>query len=392
MEPTRHSPQETRGSSNLRTSFHWHPPEDPDKPMLPYLPGFSIQICRHTPPPAHATAQEFDELGHQDRQVPEGDYLDSVPQSEAVALYPPVEGILPAPAGTAQLTITSPIAIGAARGAQIVGCTVTLEDGHQFTACAKIYDPLYYNFKSTIGGCSQDCVQEADDDYIVETWAYTFIEQKTGRVGSFVPKYYGSWTFTLPITLNAKGLSLERPIRLILIEYLHGASIQGSRAQNNPARGSLTDSFHYPEEYRLEVLARAMDGYVKLLQAGIEQADFAGRNIILVINQEKCAVQPEKMCGLILPRIVLVDYNNASIRRDLPSDEVDTRPINPALEFWGNYFFEDIAGWVPGRWRDVKIQQQWVLRRFCGCEQQKLYRPVPKWMLDRMSQLQHSDP
>ena len=392
MEPTRQTPQETVDTSNFNP-FFWRPPADPDKPALPYLPGFSIQICRHTPAPPYATDKELDDLGYQDRPSIHGDDLYSVTQSEAVALNPPVEGVPPARTGTAHLTITSPIAIGAVRGAQVVACTITLEDGHQFRACAKIYDPLYYNFQSTIGRCPQDCVREADDDYIAETWAYNFLEQKTDQAGSFAPKYYGSWTFTLLITLKARGESIQRPVRLILLERLEGASIQGSRAQNNPARGSLTDSFHYPEEYRLEVLARAMDGYVKLKQAGIEQADFAGRNILLVINEEP-GVQLEKMCSLILPRIVLVDYNNAYMRRDLSSDELETRPVNPAQEFWRNYLFRDIAGWVPGRWSDVKIQQEWLLRRFCGFDRQKLYRPVPQWMLDHFAKLhpQGSDP
>lgn len=58
------------------------------------------------------------------------------------------------------MTITSPIAIGAARGAQVVGCTVSLEVGNRFAASAKIYYPLYHNF--TIGLCyfPADCVHE----------------------------------------------------------------------------------------------------------------------------------------------------------------------------------------------------------------------------------------
>lgn len=285
------------------------------------------------------------------------------------------------------MTVTSPIAIGAVRGAQIVACAITLEDRHRFKACAKIYDPLYYNFQD--GRCPVDCVREADDDYIGETWAYNFLEQKTNQAGSFCPKYHGSWTFTLPITLKAKGISIQRPVRLILLEHLEGASIQGSRAQNNAARGSLTDSFHYPEEYRLEVLTRAMDGYVRLKQAGIEQADFAGRNIVLVINIDEPGIQLEleKICGLIVLRIVLVDYNHAYMREQLSSDELETRPVNPALEFWGKYLFRDIAGWVPGSWSDIKIQQQWLLSRFCQCNRQE-YRPVHQWMLDHLAQLQ----
>lgn len=394
MEPTGDTPQMTHGPFNLGNTSFWYPPEDHDKPTLPYLPGLSIQIRRHTPPSLYATTQELDELEYPERPPLKGKYLLTVTQSEAVALNPPAEGVPPPQTETAQLTITSPIAIGAVRGAQIVGCTVTQENGYRFRACAKIYDPLYYNFKSSIGHSPQDCVDEADRDYIVETWAYNFLGKETDQIGSFAPKYYGSWIFTLPITLKARGLSLERPIRLVLIEFLHGASIQGSRAQNNPRRGALADSFHYPEEYRLEVLARAMDGYVKQEHAGIEQNDFSGRNIILVIDNEEPNLQheSEKMCGLILPRVVLIDYNNASKWPVSPgSENDDQRPINPALRFWRKYLFEDIAGWVPSRWSNVKVQQEWLLRRFGAFSQQKLYRPLPGWLLDELAKQQASD-
>lgn len=103
------------------------------------------------------------------------------------------------------------------------------------------------------------------------------------QTGSFAPKFYGSWTFTLPIVF--KGVRTERPVRLILIERLDGVSIQASRVQNTDSPGAPKDAFHYPEEYRLEVLARAMDGYVRQMKAGVRQSDFAGRNIVLVPNQ-----------------------------------------------------------------------------------------------------------
>lgn len=226
MEATRQTQQETPASSKF-SPFYWSPLADPDKPHLPYLPGFSIRIHQHSPPPAYATAQELDELGYQERVPIKGDDLYDVIQSEAVALNPPVDGV-PSAQGTAEMTIISPIAIGAVRGAQVVACKITLEDRHRFKACAKIYDALYYNFQD--GRCPVDCVREADDDYIGETWAYNFLEQETDQTESFYPKYYGSWTFSLPITLKARGISMQRPVRLILLEFLEGASIQGCRA------------------------------------------------------------------------------------------------------------------------------------------------------------------
>lgn len=203
MEPTPHS------SGMAWAQFrYWSPPDDPDKPLLPYLPGFSVQIYRHAPPPpfGFCTEEEIKAIGIQERPELSTDYLKTVTQSEAVVANPPVGGI--PSAGTAQLVITSHIAAGAARGAQVVACKITPQDGdgHPFTAAAKIYDPLYYKFKSRWVDLPEDCVQNADDDFIIETWAYESLK-RTGQTGpgSFAPEYYGTWTFTLPTRWGISG-------------------------------------------------------------------------------------------------------------------------------------------------------------------------------------------
>lgn len=381
-DPTQHL---QLGNTTIDVGFDtWHAPEDPDKPRLPYIPGFSVGISRHKPPPSFATNEEPADpgylepadSGYQERALLSQAYLRSVTHTEAVVANPPEEGIHPFPAERAQLVLTSPIAIGSARGAQIVACTVTPQNGDPFTASAKIYDPLYYNFERDIGHAPRDCVSEADDHYIVETWAYERLE-KAGYTGSFAPEYYGSWTFTLPIVF--KGSSTTRPIRLILIERLHGTSIDASRIQNSYKRGGGKDAFHYPEEYRLEILARAVDGYVRQqAETGVTQRDFAGRNVMLVPD-ENPTDQSERISGLVMPRIVLIDYNNADIKH-LSPDTKDTRPENPAWAFWSHYLWSDMAGWVPNTWRDGKVQQEWMFERFCRPDRIDSYRPVPEWM------------
>lgn len=379
METAPDTPRDTLPSTdkssflnNIAFNF-WHAPPDPDRPNLPYLPGFSIQITRHAPPPTFPTAEELQELGHQERPRLSEEYLRTVTHSEAVAANPPEEGLLSSPqAKTAQLVITSPIAIGAARGPQVVACRVTPQEGDPFTAVAKIYDPLYYNFENSIGYYPRDTVFEADENYAVETWAYQTLE-KAGETGLSAPKFYGSWTFTLPIILN--GVRMERPIRMILIERLNGVSIHASRVQNSYSRRAGKDAFHYPEEYRLEVLARAVDGYVRQMRAGVRQGDFTGRNIVLVPDEYR-PTQSEMVAGLSLPRIVLVDYNNAYLEES-PSDGGDPRPTNPAEAFWGAYLWSDIAGWVPSTWKNGEAQQAWLLERFRGDGQREMYRPVP---------------
>lgn len=211
----------------------------------------------------------------------------SMAQSELVVTYPAVEPSSPTTSDTetAQLTTIAPITIGAVRGPQIVACTVTPSRASKpFQAAAKIYDPLYYSFKTDIGGYPRDCVYVADEDYRTEAAAYKHL-QRAGQSGTFAPEYYGSWTFALSITINGK--SETRNIRLILIELFDGTSIQATRVQNNPEKSMGTDSFHYPEAFRMEVLARAMDGYVRQLKIGLVQRDSAGRNVIYACSKKR---------------------------------------------------------------------------------------------------------
>lgn len=178
-----------------------------------------------------------------------------------------------------------------------------------FQAVAKIYDPLYYNFEWDFSHQPQDTVWRADSDYSREAAAYEHL-QETETLSSFAPAYHGAWTFSLPIVI--REASSSRAIRMILIERLDGISIQNMRARNNPDPNETDDAFHYPEDYRLEVLATAMDHYVRMLHSGLEQGDFASRNIVLVNSTEPSAGAPV-ISGLPLPHVVLVDYNTSVV-------------------------------------------------------------------------------
>lgn len=179
---------------------------------------------------------------------------------------PPFETDPPVNPKTARLVVTAPIAVGVARGPQIVSCTIRPQEdsggAQPFEAVAKIYDSLYYGFQCEHGGGPRDTVYLADQDYSTEAAAYEQL-LKAGQTGASAPSYYGSWTLRLPITSDAKSYS--RPVRLILIEQLNGKTSRDTRVQNKPDRRRVPDSFHYPEDYRLEILARAMDGFVRQL-------------------------------------------------------------------------------------------------------------------------------
>lgn len=351
----------------------WYPPEDPDKPDLPYTVGFAVDIHRERAPSTAALGPELP-----------WDYLETVTHSEAVLAGAPVKPSPEADTNTepadfqiemAQLVITAPIAVGAERGPQVVAVTVTRNSKDNpprksYNAVAKIYDPLYYSFRSRIGHHPEDCVYSAGRDYIHEASAYEHL-RLAGQTGAFAPEYYGSWSCNLPITI--RGRPQTRRFNLILMESLDGNSILSTRTQNNPDRPRALDSFHYPEEFRLEVLARAMDGYVRLLRAGIAQGDFAARNLILARDPTTTA---KTVHGHILPRVVLVDYNLAHIFSHPARDDLESLPANPASVFWEYDISDEFPGWVPHEWEDTRLQNEWLLSRFTGPGKQELYLPV----------------
>ncbi|ROV88541.1 hypothetical protein VMCG_10367 [Cytospora schulzeri] len=222
-----------------------------DEEILATLQSLKYRITepgiRHVPPLRLVTSTAFGP-----RPLLEDQYLYNVTQSELVVAHPALETAPPVQPEIAQLTITAPITIGCGRVAQVVACTVVPQgEGDSrmpFKAAAKIYDPLYYRFSLSLANSPRDTTWEADGVYSREAAAYEHLE-RAGQTGSFAPKYYGSWTFSLPIASG--GGSRSRPIHLVLIEHLNGTTIRNTFIHNNPSLRAGKDAFHYPEEYRL---------------------------------------------------------------------------------------------------------------------------------------------
>ncbi|KAI7779156.1 hypothetical protein LA080_001318 [Diaporthe eres] len=274
----------------------WSPPEDPEKPRLPYVPGFTVQIRRHVPPPPFGGPG----YGMGTREELSESYLREITQSELVIDHRGLDTPLPALSETAQLTVMTPITIGEVRGAQVVACEISPQN---------------------------------EGDQPREAAAYEHLQK---NVTSFAPQYLGSWTFDLPI--RNRVVPKTRPVRMILIERLDGMSMRTMRVRNNPDPEEADDAFHYPEDFRLEVLAVAMDGYARMLHSGLDQRDFASRNVMLDISAKPSAEVPV-ISGLPLPRIVLVDYNTSVVngftaQGDNPQHRTPL-PINPMQLWWG---------------------------------------------------------
>lgn len=341
-------------------SRFWSPPPDPERPLLPYVKGLSVTIAEHVAPPPFGGGQEM----YPEPKIPydtSDKFLKTVTRTELVVTCPPIEsttkGPIPKSPAKATLKFTSAIAVKDGRGPQLVLCSICPEgkDRSSFSAVAKIFDPLYYSFADKDAPSLPACTPlEADEDYSIEAAAYAQLK-KTGHTGALAPEYYGSWTFKLPI--RHAGVDRERHVRVLLIEHIKGVCMRDF------CYGNSTPNFI--EEHRLDVLARVLDGYVKVQHSGVDQDDCLPRNIMLVTRPEGNG------SPLVVQRIVLIDYNVATILHLSPEaqqyHQVTKLPRNPMDIFW-NATLHDFGHWVPREWRKpgLKAQQQWLLGRFGG--------------------------
>ncbi|KAK7754881.1 hypothetical protein SLS62_003195 [Diatrype stigma] len=331
------------------------------KPEPPYVKGFKWSIRSHIPPPL-SEGQYHDgwKRGLSDS------YVQNTKQSELVLNHPPVETPSPHNPKQADLTVVEAIRAGYDRGAQILLCAVDSpafegsnnadSPGNPFLVVAKVYDALYYRSYDYNWGGATDVVNTADTEYSQEAGAYEYLETEK-QTGGFAPKYFGSWTFNL--LFERSGETLQRPVRLILIEYIPGKPMT-----------KLTPS-DYSKEYKLEIIARLLDELMKQLCTTLVQNDLAPRNVIIV---------PAENGTDQIARIVLIDYGMARIfskswiGSSWPRDRL---PMNPIRYCW-NETLEYFNNWIPDEWySDLKLWREWLVSRFGG-ETLKLYDNMGK--------------
>lgn len=355
----------------------WHPPPDPEKPDCPYQAGFTVEINSHIPPPP------FGDPHYGRGPWPARNDIDikSVTQTELVLAHPPFERpntvSSSAPAATATLTILETLAVADGRGAQLVVCSVTPNPCPQGSKgfVAKIFDPLYYSFENPHAMHeASDTPWLADKDYSHEAAALDYLERmrKGGRTGLAAPKYYGAWTFTLPIT--HAGKTVQRSVRLVLMEHIKGHSMRSVCL--DPALFS-----RYTEADRLDILAMVLVSDANQLHAGIDQRDLASRNVVLrePTPTTTSSPPPESNRPLPLPQPVIIDYNGAVVfelsRNGKRPCQFAELPQNPMWLFWGSILGE-FDGWIPSEWSSSrKLCQQWLKERFGG-EAAEQYAPI----------------
>ena len=316
------------------------PREDPDKPDIPYLRGLHLSIRRHVPLPPF--------YGHYSGEEParSKDSLEEKLHTKTThwALRNPASSISPPHPDTSvhSLQVLEAIACKDGHGAQVVRCH--LKEDPDTICVAKIFDPFYYHYSV------QDVTWRADHDYSREAAAYEVLrDQKVD--GQLAPKYYGAWTFDLPVPeeiRTAAGTSSPtRPVRMILMESVPGVSIDSL----------LEDQRKYksiPVALRLAVLAKAIEMFCRLEYHGVRQEDFAPRNVI-VSHTDGWETR--------LPAVRLIDFGFAHVTRSpyyKPGQYATPYlPPNPRYRFYGNTMVE-FGKWIPDRLKNLYAINGWL--------------------------------
>jgi hypothetical protein len=322
----------------------WYPVPDRRKPNLPYRSGFECLIRPHIPPRPFGTTYK---KGSYPRKRAGQSELEDETASSWCLSHPPLDtGDAPG-ARESVMRITESIACEDGRGAQLVRCILDGNDSKTFVA--KIYDPLYYSFVSQDTGGPVDVTYVADHDYSREAAAYRQLKHE-GVDGKLVPKYYGSWTFTMGLH---KEPDVRRPVRMILLEWLPGHSMHHVLKSPDFARMS--------PQHRLDILGAAMETYCLVDFHKVLHGDFAPRNVLLVGSD----------VDVRMPRVMLIDFNFATVYADPNSRRQGFStdlPFSPRHLLWSSCP-DGFEAWCPPPHRDKKkVFKGWLKKRWDGAE------------------------
>ncbi|OIW25328.1 hypothetical protein CONLIGDRAFT_691254 [Coniochaeta ligniaria NRRL 30616] len=315
----------------------WSPPFEPLRPPVPYEPGAKLRILRHIPPKPFGGRYPLRDGG----RLPVS--LNMLRQTTVVDLCianPPLEGTT-LPEQSRELEVIE-LAAEDAFGAQLFVCS--LDDGPE-TYVAKIYDPMYYEFRDPgADDLPRDVTYTADGDYSREAAAYEHIEATQRFCGTQVPKYCGSWTFDLPISLPTG--TVTRPVRMILMEHIHGTTMLDFNFYN------------MSETKRLDVIARVIETHCRLLHVGLAHKEASQRNVMIVDSMEEQDM---------VERVCLIDFHSSMVYGIY--EEVDQGRQLPELppspvDFWWDSGISMFGNWFAD-WDDIEeAWHHWLTERY----------------------------
>ena len=265
------------------------------KPDFPYTVGKRLHVCSHVPPPPTKSHCRLEFQAARERE--------SINPVQRCLLHPPLAGVFTS--NVAELEIIKLIRAGDQYDAQLFTVRV-LTSTHDLPSdtdlLVKLYDPLHFDHEQD----DVDPFLYVDRAYTHESAVYTKLADFQG---STIPKYYGSFSLSLPIDhMNS------REVRLILIENISGISMQN------------LDPSNFTKSERQTIMKAIIDSETALYNREIVHNDIHPRNILIL-------PQPSDHAR----KVVLVDFGLSRTSRS-PFPEWEERylpgvPISPILRW-----------------------------------------------------------
>lgn len=230
---------------------------DFEKPECPYVAGSQFAVQEHIPqPPQNVTVDSLQNNEDDDEEMMHLSNLDRCLR------HPPLQGSTGSSA--ISLEILRPLRAGDGHNAQLLTVrplrfSTTLDIlGLKKQTCivAKIYDPLYAEDDGYVNP-----FRFADKHYTHEAGAYAALSKFQG---SKIPRFYGPYTLSIPVEQSA-----ERQVRLILIEFIPGVSMNSAKPES------------FSRSTRQHILKTIVDFETYLYAHDLVHRDIHPRNIIL---------------------------------------------------------------------------------------------------------------
>ncbi|VUC36977.1 unnamed protein product [Clonostachys rosea] len=306
-------------------------PPDPRRPPLPYHSGTSFTIRPHRPPVPFG-AGYFTEPPARERFTSLEFWAEmKSPQTDWCLREHPLIETSPTDGQPHVFHILSQIVCRDGRGPQV------------------IFDPMYYQYPG-------DATWSADHDYSLESSAYTEI-QNSGLDGKFTPRYYGSFTFTLPLLDTPKSSGLTYPARMVLMEDIPGVSMETLM---------MNELFlKIPLELRLDITAQILEIDCRLRFIGVMQNDLAPRNVMLEMDAGDWATPPSRTVLLDFSYSHVITWKNSKKQNLLQLR--DSVPKGPICFHWDQGSPRDFGPWVPqpiGCFGETEAWNGWLLERW----------------------------
>lgn len=380
----------------------WSAPPEPFRPVHPYVRGLTLDIRRHeASPPFYQditiTLDESSSVGDLPRVPASNRELRATTVVELCLNYPPLAGKTHTEEPPRRLTVVETIRAKDGDGAQLVVCRLDddNDDNDKKEYVAKIYDPFYYGFADPYWKATPwDVATEVDRAYCAEVAAYTELE-KLGLGGKEVSKYYGSWTFQLPVDSACGGPAdgaahqVMRDVRMILTEH-HGTTAKSMAKVR-------TDLL--PEAEKLATVRMMMEASARISGSGIYLGgDISPESVVVCGLDERVASRWSSSSSSPPRRVVLVDLSRATVRRleggeggrvghgaVLAEEEEEEgrqhrrKRLPSPIRDWWDRLYDDYGTWLPAGWEfRLKPMQEWLWRTYKDSDE---YQTVEKTSL-----------